>query len=67
MTTRIRLDLDQETLRRLAIVAVAERRPIDWQAEVLLRRILGIEPASQPESLSPGGLDGERFPQREIV
>ena len=38
----IKLDLDQETYARLAEQAVAERRPVDWQAEVALRRALGL-------------------------
>ena len=34
----IRLDLDRETWERLVASAVAERRPIALQAEVMLRR-----------------------------
>jgi hypothetical protein len=36
------LDVDQETYDRLADEAVSERRPIDWQAEVALRRSVGL-------------------------
>ena len=43
----IRLDLDTETFRRLTELAVDERRPIYWQAEVLLLRALGM-PAPAP-------------------
>ena len=39
---RLRLDVDQETYERLVERAVAERRPIDWQAEVTLRRAVGL-------------------------
>lgn len=45
---RIRLDLDSETFRRLHEVATAERRPVAWQAEVLLRCALGL-PFPYPE------------------
>jgi len=39
---KLRLDIDQETYERLVKRAVAERRPIDWQAEVTLRRAVGL-------------------------
>jgi hypothetical protein len=39
---RVKIDLDTETADRLIKAAVAERRPIDWQAGVLLRRALGL-------------------------
>lgn len=38
----LRLDVDQETYQRLVEAAVSERRPIDWQAEVMLRRAAGL-------------------------
>jgi len=41
MATRVRLDLDPMTFGRLIESAVAEQRPADWQAEVILRRALG--------------------------
>ena len=41
MATRIRLEIDPETYGRLIREAVAEKRPADWQAEVILRRALG--------------------------
>lgn len=41
MATRIRLEIDSETYGRLMREAVAEKRPADWQAEVILRRALG--------------------------
>jgi hypothetical protein len=39
---RLRLDLDPDVSSRLTDVAAAERRPIPWQAEVILRRALGL-------------------------
>jgi hypothetical protein len=41
MATRVRLELDPETYGQLIRAAVAEKRPADWQAEVILRRALG--------------------------
>ena len=41
MATRVKLELDPETFGRLVKSAVAEQRPADWQAEVILRRALG--------------------------
>jgi hypothetical protein len=38
----VKVDVDAETYARLADQAVAERRPIGWQAEVALRRALGL-------------------------
>jgi hypothetical protein len=43
----IKIDLDHESFRRLTKLAVEERRPIPWQAEVLLLRVLGL-PAPVP-------------------
>ncbi len=37
---RIKLDLDEETVDELVKAAEAERRPLSWQAEVLLKRAL---------------------------
>jgi hypothetical protein len=36
----IRVDLDTESFRRLTKMAVEERRPIPWQAEMLLMHAL---------------------------
>ena len=38
----VRIDLDTESFERLADSAIAECRPVSWQAEVLLKRALGI-------------------------
>ena len=39
---RLRLDLDTETFESLVAHATAELRPVQLQAEVLLRRALGL-------------------------
>jgi hypothetical protein len=39
---RLRLYLDQETFVALTDRALRERRPVDWQAEVILRQALGL-------------------------
>jgi hypothetical protein len=39
---RLRLDLDRETFEALAAQAIAQRRTAPWQAEVILRRALGL-------------------------
>jgi hypothetical protein len=38
----IRIELDPETAERLQDLALAERRPTAWQAEVLPRKALGL-------------------------
>ena len=38
----LRLDLDRETYDHLLSRAEAERRPVAWQAEVMLRRAVGL-------------------------
>ncbi len=50
----LKLQIDSETMDRLVERAVRERRPITWEAEVLLRQALGLpfpyagELASEP-------------------
>ena len=39
---RLRLDLDRETFDALTAQAFAERRPVVFQAEVVLRQALGL-------------------------
>jgi hypothetical protein len=48
---RIQLDLDPAILELLTARAVADRRPLAWQAEVLLRRALN---APCPDDDRPG-------------
>ena len=52
---RLRLELDRDTSDRLIGQAAAERRPVPWQAEVLLRQALGL-PFPYPDE---GGSDRE--------
>jgi hypothetical protein len=48
---RLRLDLDAQLTDRLIREAVADRRPVPWQAEILLRRAVGLpdRSAAPPE------------------
>jgi hypothetical protein len=39
---RIRIDLDEETYSALMHKADEERRPLQWQAEVLIRKALNL-------------------------
>jgi hypothetical protein len=57
---RLRLDVDDETYDRLLSKALSERRPIHWQAEVMLRTALGLPfpaafqaPPCQPTGVEP--------------
>jgi hypothetical protein len=38
----IKLDIDADTYERLIDRAATERRPVPWQAEVELRRAVGL-------------------------
>jgi hypothetical protein len=40
MVQRLRLDISDDRWERLMEIAVAERRPVSWQAEVLLMRAI---------------------------
>jgi hypothetical protein len=58
----LKLDVDPETFTRLVDQAATERRPIVWQAEVTLRRALGLPfPPAEPETLHA---DPEAVPAR---
>lgn len=46
----IKIELEQDAYERLVERAVAERRPIDWQAEVMLRRAVKL-PSTSPRRL----------------
>ena len=58
----LKLDVDCETYNRLVEQAVAERRPVAWQAEVALRRALGLSfphlesalPDAEAPAVAPG-------------
>lgn len=41
-TETIRIQLEDDALAALRESATAERRPLNWQAEVMLRRALGL-------------------------
>lgn len=50
-TLRLELELDQETAIRLVEQAATERRPVMWQAEIMIRQALGLPfpyPPSEP-------------------
>jgi hypothetical protein len=52
----LKISLDRETFRRLLDSALRERRPLPWQAEVLLRQALGLPfpaPGDHVTSLDP--------------
>lgn len=51
---KLRLEIDRATHEKLIEVALSERRPLDWQAEVILRRALGL-PFPYETSFSPQG------------
>ncbi len=51
----IRIELDTSSFNKLAEIAVEERRPIPWQAEVLLLKALGAWPASVEEAIPRQG------------
>jgi hypothetical protein len=57
---RFPIDLDPETASALIKSAVANRRPMDWQAEVLLRQALGL-PVPWPPAQSPETPDETRL------
>ena len=53
---RLRLDLDRETFEALASQALAQRRPVILQAEVILRQTLGL-PFPYPTAAPDGDRD----------
>jgi hypothetical protein len=40
LMARLRLDIRNDSYERLIQIAVQERRPVDWQAEVILMRAI---------------------------
>ncbi len=60
---RLRLELDSQTAEALAQSAIRELRPATLQAEVLLRRALGLpvpkEPVESTQELVPAGLSSD--------
>ena len=61
---RLRLDLDRETYDALTSLALAHRRPVVYQVEVLLRQTLGLAfpfpPAAPDEDSSSPARKGSR-------
>jgi hypothetical protein len=55
MSERLRIDLDTESFSRLMEIAAQERRPVGWQAEVLLIKAI----AERYTPASKGGLSDE--------
>jgi hypothetical protein len=57
MSTTFKVTINRDTLERLAEVAVAERRPLDLMAEVLIMRQLGCwcEPQATAARVTPQG------------
>jgi hypothetical protein len=58
---RVRLEIGPEATQRLVASALAERRPLAWQAEVLLLRALGL-PDGRRLPAEPGTAAGPREP-----
>jgi hypothetical protein len=58
----LKIEPDTETYERLARQADAERRPIVWQAEVELRRALGL-----PFPYQPAGVGGADDPPAPVL
>jgi hypothetical protein len=46
---RIRLDLNEETTKRLVTIALTERRSASDQAMVILEEALGLRPTVMPQ------------------
>ena len=49
----IKVDIDPESFRRLSELAVEERRPIPWQAEVLLIRAIAHSAKKRAQEAKP--------------
>ena len=49
----LRVELDTESFRRLTELAVEERRPIPWQAEMLLLRALAAPVEGRTPDVNP--------------
>jgi hypothetical protein len=58
---RVKLEIGPEATERLVASALAERRPLAWQAEVLLLRALGL-PDGLRRPAEPQDADGPRQP-----
>jgi hypothetical protein len=60
---RLRLDIPEDRYERLMEIAVQERRPVDWQAEVLLMQAISeyFLPMLRPEprEVPSAGIDAK--------
>ena len=63
----LQIRLDPETHGKLVDSALAERRPVNWQAEVIIRRALGLpfpmtapDPQPQRDLATVGASEPER-------
>lgn len=60
---RIKFDLSSSATEKLIEAAVAERRSIEWQAEVMLSRALGVPvPEWQAEPTAKPAAHNQRTP-----
>ena len=50
---KMQIELDRDSYRRLTELAVAERRPIPWQAEILLLRVLAAPVEDVAQGVQP--------------
>ena len=57
---RIKLDLDDQATALLIKEAVADRRPVHWQAEILLRRARGPPERCEEPEREPATLEDEQ-------
>jgi hypothetical protein len=55
MSEGLRLTIDSESYKRLVEIAVAERRPIGWQAEVMLMKAVAEYYAPSLRPQAPAG------------
>jgi hypothetical protein len=63
---RLRIDLKPEAYEALAAKAIEERRPVDWQAEVLIESGLGLrDRPHQRRSRSPHVQPDDSRPSQE--
>jgi hypothetical protein len=62
----LKITLDHETFLALTESALRERRPVHWQAEVLLRQALGL-PFPYPAEPSPASVMATKGPAGALV
>ena len=57
---KIGIFLDTEAFQRLADLSDAERRPLSWEAEVLIRRAIGLPDGEPLPQRNDGGMQHDR-------